>query len=105
MVLAPVACPTCGGIDVAKHGKASNGKQRFLCQDPTCPCQTFIQNYSEKGRLPDVKQQIIDMALNGSGVRDTARVLGISTATVIKELKKRIGVALGKHAIFGGSGP
>jgi DNA repair protein RadC len=32
---------------------------------------------------------VIDMALNGSGVRDTARVLGISTATVINELKKR----------------
>jgi transposase-like protein len=46
--------------------------------------------------LPAVKQQIIDMALNGSGVRDTSRVLGISTATVINELKKRIGVAVDK---------
>jgi transposase-like protein len=88
MVLEPVTCPTCGGIDVVKYGKASNGKQRFLCQDLTCACKTFIQDYSEKGRLPAVKQQIIDMALNGSGVRDTSRVLGISTATVINELKK-----------------
>jgi len=24
---------------------------------------------------PEVKQQIVDMALNGSGIRDTARVL------------------------------
>ncbi|URD53384.1 IS1-like element transposase (plasmid) [Chroococcidiopsis sp. CCNUC1] len=29
------------------------------------------------------------MALNGSGIRDTARVLHVSTSTVIKELKKR----------------
>ena len=29
------------------------------------------------------------MSLNGSGVRDTARVLGISPTTVIQELKKR----------------
>ncbi|WP_028954006.1 IS1-like element transposase [Synechocystis sp. PCC 7509] len=29
------------------------------------------------------------MALNGSGIRDTARVLHISTSTVIKELKKQ----------------
>ncbi len=29
------------------------------------------------------------MAVNGSGIRDTARVLKISTSTVIKELKKR----------------
>jgi transposase-like protein len=27
--------------------------------------------------LPAVKRQIIDLALNGSGIRDTARVLGI----------------------------
>jgi len=31
---------------------------------------------------------VIKMSLNGSGVRDTARVLKISTATVIHELKK-----------------
>ena len=35
------------------------------------------------------KQQIIEMALNGSGIRDTSRVLGISAATVINELKKK----------------
>lgn len=89
MVLEPVTCPVCGGIDVVKYGQASNGKQRFLCQDLTCPGKTFIQDYSEKGRLLHVKQQIIDLALNGSGVRDTARVLGISPTTVINELKKR----------------
>jgi transposase-like protein len=30
------------------------------------------------------------MALSGSGIRDTARVLGISTDTVLNELKKRV---------------
>ncbi|HRY15610.1 MAG TPA: IS1-like element transposase [Candidatus Competibacteraceae bacterium] len=30
------------------------------------------------------------MAINGSGIRDTARVLDISPTTVINELKKRI---------------
>jgi transposase-like protein len=29
------------------------------------------------------------MAVNGSGIRDTARVLKISPTTVIEELKKR----------------
>jgi transposase-like protein len=28
------------------------------------------------------------MAMNGSGIRDTARVLHVSTSTVIQELKK-----------------
>jgi len=36
-----------------------------------------------------VKRQIIELALNGSGIRDTARVLGISTDTVLNELKKK----------------
>jgi transposase-like protein len=45
-------------------------------------------NYSYQGRLPEVKQQILDMAVNGSGIRDTARVLQISPSTVIAELKK-----------------
>lgn len=29
------------------------------------------------------------MALNGSGIRDTARVLGVSQTTVIETLKKK----------------
>jgi transposase-like protein len=36
-----------------------------------------------------VKHQIIEMAMNASGIRDTARVLHVSPTTVIKELKKR----------------
>jgi insertion element IS1 protein InsB len=45
--------------------------------------------YTHRGFLQAVKQQIVDMALNGSGIRDTARVLGISPTTVIDTLKKR----------------
>jgi hypothetical protein len=36
-----------------------------------------------------VKNQVVDLALNGSGIRDTARVLHVSTRTVLKELKKK----------------
>jgi transposase-like protein len=38
--------------------------------------------------LPDVKQTIIDMSLNASGVRDTAQSLHICPNTVLRELKK-----------------
>ena len=41
-------------------------------------------------RTMDVtKRQIVDMAMNASGIRDTARVLHVSPNTVINELKKR----------------
>ena len=35
-----------------------------------------------------IRRQVIDMAINGSGIRDTARVLRISPTTVIAILKK-----------------
>jgi len=91
MVLEPIRCPTCEGIDVNKLGKTTNGKQRFIGKATTCSGQTFIRDYSDQGRLPDVKQQIVEMALNGSGIRDTARVLKMSPTTVINELKKKEG--------------
>jgi len=39
--------------------------------------------------LPEVKHTIIAMSLNASGMRDTARVLRISTDTVLSALKKK----------------
>jgi insertion element IS1 protein InsB len=88
MVLEPVPCPTCQSIDVFRHGRSAQGKSRYRCLNPDCERSTFILNYSYQGRLPEVKQQIIDMALNGSGIPDTARVLKISPTTVIEALKK-----------------
>ena len=90
MVLIPVLCPVCGHDNIIKRGKTENGKQRYLCQNPECNAKTFILDYDYNGYLPEVKKKIIDMAVNGSGIRDTARVLDISPTTVIKELKKRI---------------
>jgi insertion element IS1 protein InsB len=89
MVLEPVQCPVCKGTTLIKHGKTSDGKQRYLCQETACSMKTFIREYTQLGRWPEVKEQIIEMSLNGSGIRDTARVLKISPTTVIKEIKKR----------------
>jgi hypothetical protein len=38
--------------------------------------------------MPEVKQQILEMTVNGRGIRDIARVLHIGPTTVIQELKK-----------------
>ena len=45
--------------------------------------------YTHRGFLQAVKQQIVDMALNGSGIRDTARVRGMSPITVMATVNKR----------------
>jgi transposase-like protein len=65
------------------------GKQRYRCQNANCSHYSFVLNPAYNGHLPEVKDQIIDMALNGSGIRDTARVLKISLTTVVNELKKK----------------
>ncbi|MDX2212137.1 MAG: IS1-like element transposase [Oculatellaceae cyanobacterium bins.114] len=89
MVLEPVVCPGCGSSDGVKHGQSAEGKQRYKCRNSECSRCTFIQTYAYRGYLPEVKRQISDMAVNGSGIRDTARVLKISRTTVSQTLKKR----------------
>ena len=99
----PVQCPHCHSTEVIKNGKSAEGKQRYRCQNSDCPYRTFILNQTYPGRTKQVKQhgscftwgdpktalpQIVEMTLNGSGVRDIARVLRVSPTTVIQELKK-----------------
>lgn len=95
-VLIAVCCPHCQSEEVMRHGKSSNGKQRFRCLNAECPYQTFSLDLAYPGRKREVKQQIVEMTLNGSGVRDIARVLQVSTATVINELKKTRASAIGQ---------
>src|ERR671913_564552 len=90
MIIQVLHCPYCQGTDIVRHGKSPEGKQRYRCRE----CRegrgrTFLLDYSYAGQSPEVKEQIIDMAMNASGIRDTARVLKISPTTVINELKKR----------------
>lgn len=89
MVLIPVRCPYCQSDQVIKGGKTKAGKQRYKCQNPDCHRYSFQLDLTYKGLSPEVKAQIVEMALNGSGIRDTARVLEISLTTVINELKKK----------------
>jgi transposase-like protein len=89
MVYDKVLCPHCGSGDVVLHGKNSNGKQRLLCQNDECSHQTFQLIYTYNAFNPGVKQQIIEMAQNRSGTRDTGRVLNVSKDTVTSVLKKQ----------------
>ncbi len=42
MVLLPVKCLVCNGINVTKHGNTSNGKQRFICKEQACEGKTLV---------------------------------------------------------------
>ncbi|QTL39800.1 IS1 family transposase [Xenorhabdus budapestensis] len=81
-----VVCRYCGQTEpVRKHGTGKAGFPRYYCKD----CRkTFQLNYRYNGHKPDMKEKIVDMAMNGSGVRDTGRVLGVGINTVIPHFKK-----------------
>src|SRR5712691_5969882 len=89
MILQVLHCPNCHGTDLVRHGTTRQGKQRYRWRAQRCASRTFLLDYSYPGQSPEVKRQIVDMALNASGIRDTARVLHVSTHTVMTELKKR----------------
>ncbi|PKK35980.1 hypothetical protein BWI96_13165 [Siphonobacter sp. SORGH_AS_0500] len=86
MVYEAVKCKHCGSpASVKRHGITPLGKPRLRCY--SCG-KTFVHQYVNRGYEPAIRKQIIEMALNGNGIRETARVLKISTSTVIKYLKK-----------------
>src|SRR5712671_5331857 len=90
MITQVLHCPYCQSTDMVRHGTTPEGKQRYRCR--ACRLgrgRTFLLEYVYAGQASEVKQQIVDMAMNASGIRDTARVLHVSPTTVLQELKKR----------------
>jgi transposase-like protein len=78
-------CPHCLCNDLVKNGKSPNGTQRWCCNG----CRkSFRFDYCYNACKPGVHSTIIEMTLNGSGVRDIGRVLKISKDTVCLVLKK-----------------
>jgi len=76
MVSVPVSCPNCGSEKIVRRGGGDDGKQRYLCRNEDCGTKSLMLNYAYNGVKLDVRESIIRMTLNGSGIRDIARVLG-----------------------------
>src|SRR6266567_4191206 len=81
MIIQVLHCPNCQGTDIVRHGKTRQDKQRYCCREKRCAGRTVVLEYAYAGQSPEVKQQIVAMAMNASGIRDTARVLHISPNT------------------------
>ena len=73
MVRMPGLCPHCHSDHVIKGGKTKTGKPRYTCAPPDCPRYALQLALTYTGRLPAIKEHIVDMRLNGSGMRDIAR--------------------------------
>lgn len=90
MATIELLCPRCNsekvifsGYNYTKTGRT----QRLKCQ---CCGSKFQDSYQLSSYKAGVKEQIIEMLHNGSGVRDISRVLKVGTETVLKEVKKKV---------------
>ena len=90
MITQVLHCTYFQSTDIVRHGSTPEDKPRYRCR--ACRLgrgRTFLLEYAYAGQAPEVKQQIVDMAMNASGLRDTARVRHVSSTTVLKEVKKK----------------
>lgn len=86
MCFEEVACPSCSSRNVKKNGTTANRKQKYLCKG--CRRQ-FITQYTYRGAQPVIRDLIVPMTMNGSGIRDIARVLSVSTNTVLRAIREQ----------------
>ena len=84
MVSVVVQCRQCGSERLYKHGLSRSGEPRYRCRDSHC---YFQLNYLNEANKVGVPEKIVEMAMNGAGIRETARVLKISTNAVLSHLK------------------
>src|SRR5258708_8879588 len=87
MITQVLHCPYCHGTDIVRHGTTPEGKQRYRSRAWPERGRAFLLEYTYAGQSPEVKQQIVDIAMNSSAIRDTARVLHVSQTTHLIELQ------------------
>ncbi len=76
-------CKHCQSKSIIKSGFTNYNKQRYCCKN--CK-KKFIIDYTYKAYHSNINQQIIVLTKEGLGIRSTARVLKISTTTLLKNL-------------------
>jgi len=80
-----ILCSHCGCNNLQKNGKSITGTQRWHCMG----CKKYFQReYRYNAYTAGIKDKIIEMTLNCSGVRDIGRVLKVNKNTVVSVLKK-----------------
>lgn len=78
-------CYRCVGDirNMIKYGKTKSGNQRYICR--ACG-KTRVENYTYLAYKGDINQNIIQLTKEGLGIRSTARILNISTTTLLKRI-------------------
>jgi len=76
-------CNFCHSKNVIKNGTTKTKKQQYFCKNCN---RRFIEFYSYKAYHSNVNSDIIKLTKEGLGIRSTARVLNISTTTLLKRI-------------------
>lgn len=76
-------CPSCNSKEIIKNGRTKNKKQQYFCKKCRKRC---IGYYTYKACQPNINPQVITFTKEGLGIRSTARVLNISTTTLLKRI-------------------
>ncbi|WP_310283639.1 IS1 family transposase [Flavobacterium piscis] len=78
-------CIRCVGEirNMIKYGKTKSGVQRYICK--LCR-KTRVENYAYQAYKLDMNKNIIQFTKEGLGIRSTARILKISTTTLLKRI-------------------
>lgn len=87
MALNKTWCCRCVGEtnSMIKYGKTKSGNQRYSCK--LCK-KTRVENYNYQAYKLDINENIILFTKEGLGIRSTARILKISTTTLLKRIIK-----------------
>ncbi len=78
-------CSSCYSKNTIKNGATKTKKQQYICKNCN---KRFIDFYSYKAYKKNINSKIIQLTKEGLGIRRTARVLRISTTTLLRRIIK-----------------
>ncbi|KFF03854.1 IS1 family transposase [Chryseobacterium luteum] len=77
------SCVKCVGDDFIKYGKTNYGKQCYQCKFRKA---ISVLQYSYNAYKKDINTKVIQLTKEGMGIRSIARILKISTTTLLKRI-------------------
>ncbi|MFP5471639.1 MAG: IS1 family transposase [Bacteroidia bacterium] len=76
-------CPKCNASNITKSGFTTNNKQRYQCKK--CNIR-FICSYTYNAYKKSINQNVVALIKEGCSIRGIARLLQISTTTLLKRI-------------------
>ncbi|SRR5260221_7379016 len=96
MVTITVYCPHCGSDQLARNGRAPNGKQKYRCK--ACKKQSR-ENPTPHAYPEERREEILRAYEERSSLRGLERTFGVSRTSVISWIKKgRTAASLERNA-------